>query len=148
MKGLRDKVVENHSFERLLQGEQRRIHELPNMPPQGEKRGFQRELLNPTKSETNKLSLPRRRVRKRRNLDTPPTSKKLKQIHGQRAFKEEMITRFNSIPTIRAQDTRNVNTSIRKVGSGRKLIKEHSPKKDISLYRNKCGPSGWGGRGD
>nr|GFB14804.1 hypothetical protein [Tanacetum cinerariifolium] len=115
------------------------------MPPQGEKRGVPRKLLKTTKSKTNKPCLPGRRVRDIRNLDAPPTTKKLNQIHSHQAFKKEMVVGFNSISTIRAQDTWNVDAYVRKVNPSRKLIKEHTPKKNINLDGKNLGPSSGGG---
>ncbi|GKC28953.1 hypothetical protein Tco_1036247 [Tanacetum coccineum] len=110
------------------------------MPPQREKRGFHRQLLKTTKPKTNKPRLPGRRVREIRKLDVPPTTKKkLKQIHSHRAFEKEMVAGFNSISIIWAQDTWNVDASVRKIGHSRKLIKEHTPKKDINLDGSNLG---------
>nr|GEY32241.1 hypothetical protein [Tanacetum cinerariifolium] len=109
------------------------------------KEAFHASLLNTTKSKTNKPRLPGRRVRDIRNLDAPPTTKKLNQIHNHQAFKKEMVAGFNSISTIRAQDTLNVDASVRKVSPSRKLIKEHRPKKNIILDGKNLAPSSGGG---
>ncbi|GJT39894.1 hypothetical protein Tco_0939759 [Tanacetum coccineum] len=109
------------------------------------KRGFHHQLLKNTKPKTNKPRLPGRRVREIRKLDVPPTTKKLKQIHSHQAFEKEMVLGFNFISTIQAQNTWNVDTSVRKVSPSRKPIKEHTPKKDINLDGKNLGPSS--GRG-
>nr|GEW14358.1 hypothetical protein [Tanacetum cinerariifolium] len=114
------------------------------MPPQGEKSGFPCKLLKTTKSKTNKPHLLGRRVRDIRNLDAPPTTKKLNQIHSHQAFEKKMVAGFNSISTIRAQDTWYVDASLRKVSPSRKLIKEHMPKKNINLDGKNLGPSSRG----